>query len=1071
MIYRKGFTNTIKAIPVLLLCVFLLISGIYSVNAEETVLAFPGAEGGGKYATGARGNSSIEVYRVTNLNPSGEGSLAEGVKKAGRIIVFEVGGTIELTSQLKINRNNITILGQTAPGDGITLTGEDVLVDDGMENVIIRYLRIRPTDKHGGEPDGLGGRWNKNVIIDHCSVSWSVDELLTLYAGSSENDKPTGRNLTIQNVLASESLAMSNHVKGKHGYGGIFGGTDSTFYHNLLAHHDSRVPRLDRELGSTDIVNNVIYNWGQTNSAYGGEPYSYSNKTQVPSNINYVSNYYKFGPSTKSKIKSRIFDVSNDKNVKPYSNFYFMGNYVYGDAVVTADNTKGVNSLNLANLLTEPVDMGDYTLPNQTAEQAYDDVLSDVGATLPKRDAIDARIIDDVRHQTGRIINSDDEVGGLISTEPSYREFEIPESWKTEKGMGTAKETDIIPSGEYKGYTWIEAYVNDWTAAQQKPTNPEIVVLSPATASVMNNINGNAVENGNWTVINEGESFNYHAIATPNGQNEITKVELYDSTTLIKTYDQSEVNDNIFLDAGIHYLTCRAYNTRNEKTQSTTAIVYVKSAAAPGSYSYSQIGTGCAFENLGGASLNNKGVYTVSGSGLITTNASDKCAFMYKEVSGDFDITTNIYDVPRFENGQVSGLMLRESLNPNAKMVMLADGWDKYGENVFAYTRNKAGAKSTRSYFKNISGAEIKNSSSYDSSAEAYRLPKYMRMTRKGDTITLFVSDSGQDFTDNPRQPMTITVPGLSDKLYIGIANDSAQGTSTKEYFSMAGYRNLTLNGVSDTKHSDLKLPVYNKEFDLHDWYGVLLYDEDLSAAPISGNSGRAMSTWLYANRSFLPQSDGRVIASFDSLSLGGRSGKCNYILRGLDANDKLINMVEVIAEPGKSFVLGNTELDGLTVTADIWYNVTITLDYDTSEATVSIYPYDVYDSAAGKYKLSDIGSTGTTTFNSTITASNIRFVREGGTKKYFDNVLIKKEGSAYISVNGDKVAVFAPQTANFYLAYYDKNEILVDTEITEIPAKQEKVFEKVETPVGGKVKAYLWDENMQPLCDSVDIE
>ena len=153
------------------------------VTAEDNkLLAFPTAEGGGKYTTGARGAEAVEVYHVTNLNDDGEGSLRDAVSQSGRIVVFDVSGVIELKSKLNFSASDITVLGQTAPGDGITLTGYDAEVK--ADNIILRYLRIRPTDSQGKEPDGLGGRWVDTIIIDHCSVSWGVDEMLTLYSGS-----------------------------------------------------------------------------------------------------------------------------------------------------------------------------------------------------------------------------------------------------------------------------------------------------------------------------------------------------------------------------------------------------------------------------------------------------------------------------------------------------------------------------------------------------------------------------------------------------------------------------------------------------------------------------------------------------------------------------------------------------------------------------------------------------------------------------------------------------------------------------------------------------------------------
>lgn len=187
------------------------------------------------------------------MNKSGAGSFADAVSQSGRIIVFDVSGTIEISGTLKIKKSNLTILGQTAPGDGVTISGGDLLLDSGVENVIIRYLRVRPTDKNGGEPDGLGGRYNKNIIFDHCSLSWSVDELITLYAGSTEDTKnQTGRNITVQNIIASESLAMSSHVKGKHGYGGIIGGT-MKYYDNVSVSAERNESYVKENNGKMDV--------------------------------------------------------------------------------------------------------------------------------------------------------------------------------------------------------------------------------------------------------------------------------------------------------------------------------------------------------------------------------------------------------------------------------------------------------------------------------------------------------------------------------------------------------------------------------------------------------------------------------------------------------------------------------------------------------------------------------------------------------------------------------------------------------------------------------------------------
>ncbi len=781
-----------------------------SDTGDGSIVAFPGAEGGGKYTMGARAqlenSGEISVYHVTNLNASGDGSFADAVSKPGRIVVFDVGGTIDMQGgTLKISANNLTILGQTAPGDGITVTNGDLLFEDGVEQVILRYIRVRPTDTYGGEPDGIGGRWNNHIIVDHCSTSWSVDELLTLYAGSSESTEYSpGSNITVQNTIAAESLRMSNHIKGAHGYGAIFGATYSTWYHNLLAHHDSRSPRLDRELQYTDIRNNVIYNWGQTNSAYGGEPYSYNNITQKGTYVNYANNYYKYGPATKVGLRNRIFqltkldDTANATNVQ----FYFNGNYVDGDADATQDNTKGLINSEYATLLTEPLSMGNYelTTTTETAEQAYSAVLADAGATLPKRDAIDARIVNDVKNQTGRIINNADEVGGLIPVSSEQRVYSVPAEWLSENGLSGMAETDIIQSGDFAGYTVIEAYVNSWTAEQSPPTNPTITVASPVTQT----LDTLGTEN-NWSVISDTEKLTYKATAAAaeGSDTTITKVEIYDGSTLIDTVNTDsgssvDISESLSLSAGTHYLTSRAYNNKGEATQSDTSIVYVKGTSnlQDNGYTHTQIGTN-AFNGQGGAWLDDDGkTMTVMGSGkLVSTDgqansgvASDSCDFVYKEFTSDFVFTVKTDQIPKFENGEVSGIMLRETLDPGSKMVMLADGWLKYGENVSVISRTATGGTSTVSWFKDTAEEDIANGDSYDTSSNEYRMPKYLRLSRNGDTITLSVSDDGKNWEGNPRQPYEVNLSGLDSTVYVGIAVDSAQGSPMKEYMAEAKY-------------------------------------------------------------------------------------------------------------------------------------------------------------------------------------------------------------------------------------------------------------------------------------------
>lgn len=434
------------------------------VQIIETAYAFPGAEGFGRNTTGGRGG---QVIKVTNLNDSGAGSLRAAINASGaRIVVFEVSGTIALQSNLNITQPNITIAGQTAPGDGITLKNYPVFV--GADNVIMRFLRFRLGNEMQVEGDAIWGRYRKNVIIDHCSMSWCTDETASFYAN---------QDFTLQWCIISESLNNSLHEKGSHGYGGIWGGERASFHHNLIAHHKSRTPRFNGFRSGTysasnpypnehvDYRNNVVYNWvGE--GTYGGEN----------GNYNMVNNYYKPGPATTSN-QSRILVVYREvfQERSGDGKFYIAGNYVHGSAAVTANNWGGVTYKSGATEASVKLNSSiDFVAATEhTAQQAYDHVLTFAGASL-KRDGVDARVVEEVRTGSATyngsetnlpgIIDNQEDVGGwplLNSTTPAVDTDNdgMPDAWEVEMKLDplTANATGKDLSS---GYDNLEVYIN-----------------------------------------------------------------------------------------------------------------------------------------------------------------------------------------------------------------------------------------------------------------------------------------------------------------------------------------------------------------------------------------------------------------------------------------------------------------------------------------------------------------------------------------------------------------------------------------------------------------------------------
>ncbi len=460
-----------------------------SVGAENKIPAFPDAEGGGMWATGARASAAPEIYHVTNLNDSGAGSFRDAVSKGNRFIVFDVGGNINITKRIKIDEDNITILGQTAPGEGISIDGEGILISG--DNIIMRYLRVR-RGEGTSEGDTLWATRCKDIMIDHCSFSWSVDECVSFtYV----------RNLTVQWSIISEALTYATHSKGVHGYGGIWGGINTGGHHNLFSSNISRNPRIgagadvegntpDTE-GLVNVRNNVMYNWG-SQSAYGGEN---------GSRANFIGNYYKPGPASKRNdcFYSPTATISNSTSLPENggttgggvgrigwsTTLYASGNVMEGNKEITADNYKGIHPGSGVTdwIWCESISDGIYVdgvlkandeyldecpFITHDAMSAYGEVLKYAGASL-KRDAIDERVINHVINGTAPtgstsgygLVDTPSDVGGFVTVSGGAKERDsdndgIVDSAEESYGLDANIFDSLTITDD--GYTVLEKY-------------------------------------------------------------------------------------------------------------------------------------------------------------------------------------------------------------------------------------------------------------------------------------------------------------------------------------------------------------------------------------------------------------------------------------------------------------------------------------------------------------------------------------------------------------------------------------------------------------------------------------
>lgn len=601
-------------------------------QAAEKTPAFPGAEGFGRYVTGGRGGA---VYRVTNLNDSGEGSLRWALSQPGpRTVVFGVSGTIHLNSSLNIP-GNTTIAGQSAPGDGICLADYPVAI--AGNNVIVRYMRFRLGNKHvmkdGADGwDGFGGFDKQDWMIDHCSVSWSIDECLSVLGN---------KNTTVQWCLVAQSLVNSGHTKGAHGYGGNWGGSGASFHHNLLAHHGSRTPRLGPRPTTQldermDMRNNVIYNFGG-NGCYGGEAMT----------VNIVNNYYKPGPGSPEKEKGKRIagiGIRTDEYIKTYpayapahhiwGKFFVEGNVNSKYPDVTADNwTNGIyNNIDASgcdgtytaetkDTIRMNTPMAFIATTTHTAEQAYEKVLQYAGASL-SRDSFDQLMVSDTRNGTATytgnglskgMVNSQDDnrpenapdnwsAWPTLDTKGTVTDTDgdgIPDSWETANGLNPNDASDGNITGD-SGYTMLEEYLNslvaDITAGQNAGGEVLGDIKEAGEEPVASDYElSQQTSNGDWTFSNGFKISTGKGYATGTGcgiagikysRNETFKILIPDGMKVVKAefkgYSNSETGTAYLQKLGTQEFAPATYVYPSRKENRTEAYTITLSEPAQG---------------------------------------------------------------------------------------------------------------------------------------------------------------------------------------------------------------------------------------------------------------------------------------------------------------------------------------------------------------------------------------------------------------------------------------------------------------------------------------------------------
>ncbi|MEG3181165.1 pectate lyase family protein [Sphingomonas sp. LT1P40] len=442
-----------------LVSALLLASAAQALAQSETpkIPAFPGAEGAGRFSEGGRGG---RVIAVTNLNDAGPGSLRAALEaERPRTVVFNVSGTIALKSDIVVTNGRLTIAGQTAPGDGITI--RDRSLNIAANDVVVRYIRARLGAASRTQQDAITVTKGRRIILDHVSTSWSIDETLS---ASAHYDKPGDGvwDLTVQWSIIANSLRKSNHDKGEHGFGSLVRGARGakmSWHHNLWANHLDRMPRPGNySLPSEDdkgpmmeFRSNIFYNWGRERAGYNFD-------VSTHNQYNFIDNSYIAGPDSKGDV---AFEEQNQ-----LARAWWSGNSMNG--VIPADQKTLVRgNIPTGYWLAAPLDVG--AVASDPAPRAYARVLAGAGASLV-RDAVDLKVVAGVRNKTGRIIDNEGQDGGWpvlrSGTAPVDSDDDgMPDAWERARGLDPAR-ADGAADRDKDGYSNLEEYLNELAAGK-----------------------------------------------------------------------------------------------------------------------------------------------------------------------------------------------------------------------------------------------------------------------------------------------------------------------------------------------------------------------------------------------------------------------------------------------------------------------------------------------------------------------------------------------------------------------------------------------------------------------------